>query len=316
MKKSKNILRFLFVSFIAIVLSVVAYTGEIEEFLGVGSGVSIAIVAVANIGRGTAQQKAGNQTGYRVYLLPLENANLSLIPKPDTDNQTLADIPLEAGGFWFYLDAKKSSVIPQFASEGDDGLQVTKTIEVMLEGLESETRKFLDKNKGGDFILVWELCVTGEKFIAGTSCSALTMTISEGGWLAERTGATITFTSTCSQIPYKYLGTTTTQAPSTVAADATVIPLASGNNNYQLTTGTIAAVNVTEFSGMAAADHLRVVKILGSGGAFPSTIDNDDDFILKDGATWTANAGAALVVQIYKDGAATYKFVELSRVTT
>jgi len=314
MKRYRNIIQFLVVALFAVVLSAFAYTGQLEEFFGIGSGAGLAIIAVANIARGTAAQKSGNQTGYRVYLLPIENANLTSMPLPDTTAQTLGDIPLESGGYWFYLDAKKSSVIPQFASEGDDGLQVTKTIEIMLEGLETATRQFLDKNKGGDFFVAWELCSTGTKFIAGTKCSGLTLNITEAGWLAERTGATITFTSTCSQIPYQYTGTVTTQAPSTVAADAVVIPLAAGNNNYQLTSGVAAAANITEFTGMAAADHLRIVKILGSGGAFPSTIDNDDEFILSSGATWTATAGSQLVVQIFKDGAATYKFVELSRV--
>lgn len=281
--------------------------------IGSGLGMKYAIIAVSNINKPELSERRGGQTRDRIWILLRENADTDNAPLIDEDAQTMADIPLEAGGYWFYVDAQKASVIPKFASEGDLGLQVTNTVDVILDGLTAETRAFLQKNAGQDMFIVWENCVTGKRYIAGTKCTGMLMTIAEGGWLAEMTGATLLFTSTCPEIPAEYIGTVPTLSPITVAADAVEIAYFSSNPVYQLTTGSVASVNITTVTGLVAANHGQVIKILGSGGAFPSTIDADDDFVLKDGTTWTAEAGAELVVQVFKSGAATYSFVEIRR---
>lgn len=290
---------------------------SIEDFGAIGivaGGIKAMAIPVVNISKVDTKFRRGNQTNDRLWILLRENADLDNIPLVDEDNQTIADIPLVSGGYWFYIDVQKASVIPQFNTDGDFALQFIDTVNAVLEGLSTETRAFLQKNAGRDVFIAWETCATGEIYIAGTKCRGLTMQISDGGWLAEMTGATLLFTATCDQIPVKYLGTISTQPAVTVAADATEIAYDNSNSVYQLTDGSVASVNITTLSGLTAADHNKQFKILGSGGTFPSTIDADDDFILKDGTTWTGEAGAQITFTIFKDGASTYKFVEVSRV--
>jgi hypothetical protein len=56
-----------------------------------------------------------------------------------------------------------------------------------------------------------------------------------------------------------------------------------------------------------------VFTLLGSGGSYPSTIPTGNDFILASGTTWTALANAHITFKAFKDGGATYKFIEQSR---
>ncbi|MCX6270507.1 MAG: hypothetical protein NTU44_04665 [Bacteroidetes bacterium] len=56
-----------------------------------------------------------------------------------------------------------------------------------------------------------------------------------------------------------------------------------------------------------------VYTLLGSGGTYPGTIATGGNFILASGTGWTATAGAKLQLKAFKDGASTFKFIELSR---
>jgi len=108
-----------------------------------------------------------------------------------------------------------------------------------------------------------------------------------------------------------------TQAPDTVPADATTITLTS-NPQYQLTDGTSSAATITGFTSVSDSDIGRVVDILGSGGTYPSTITDVNDFLLEGGVTWTANAGSRISFKIRKTGTSSYTYIEVpgSRVQT
>lgn len=96
----------------------------------------------------------------------------------------------------------------------------------------------------------------------------------------------------------------------TVAADATVVNVAAGEGEYQLTTGSAAPVGILNLTN--PVDN-GIYTLLGSGGANPSTIAAGGNFILKDGTEWTALANSRITFKAIKDGAASFKFVEQSR---
>ncbi|MBA7577259.1 hypothetical protein ES708_19106 [subsurface metagenome] len=109
-----------------------------------------------------------------------------------------------------------------------------------------------------------------------------------------------TFQNKWFDMQWTYTGTLPTETPVTVPADATDIAFTS-NPRYQLTDGTVSAVTIATVSGLASADYGRIVDILGSGGTFPSLIDENTVFILVDGTTWTANAGSRISFKIIDD---------------
>jgi len=139
----------------------------------------------------------------------------------------------------------------------------------------------------------------------------------DGGATKEYTGFTLTFSNESRYIFSRYTGTLATQAPDTVPADATTITLTS-NHQYQLTDVTSSAATITGFTSVSDSDIGRVVDILGSGGTYPSTITDANDFLLEGGATWTANAGSRISFKIKKTGSSAYTYIEVpgSRVQT
>jgi hypothetical protein len=155
-------------------------------------------------------------------------------------------------------------------------------------------------------------CSDDKKDLIGTPCEPLKGTIK---WEDDKDKNKTTFTfksSLKSQYDVgDYQGTTTFDTVvATIAADATSVNLATGEGRYQLTDGTVAAVNIT---GCSNPVNGMVFSLLGSGGTYPSTIDAGDSFELASGATWTALAGATITFKAFKHGASTYIYVEQSR---
>lgn len=284
---------------------------ELAKFFGIGlygTGIYAVLPAMVSLDSVDPEDARGNNIKYRIWLLRQDECDMDNYPSPS--GKTIGSLVLKAGKYWHYIDCEENSVKPNAASEGQVP-SMKLTVGANLWGLNDAIMSFLFDNNGAYFFLVWENCSTGVKYLAGSPCSRMKMTVTRMGSDENWTGAALEFTNTCPDPFLRYTGTLATNAPQTIAADATVIALAAGKNQYQLTDGTVSAKNITAFTGMAAADHLRVIDILGSGGTYPSTIDDDDDFILEGGETWTANAGSKLTVQVFKDGAATYKFIEV-----
>lgn len=107
-----------------------------------------------------------------------------------------------------------------------------------------------------------------------------------------------------------YLGTVTLETVSgTIAPDAASVSVAAGPGEYQLSSGTIASVEIDTVTG--AVDG-AVYTFKGSGGAHPSTIEGAP-FMLSSGSVWTGLAGAAITFKAFKDSPATFIFMEQSR---
>jgi len=159
--------------------------------------------------------------------------------------------------------------------------------------------------------IIIQRCSDTKKKLYGTPCAPLQM-VYDAKDTKDTNHTEFTFTSSQKgPIVCDYQGTTTFDTVTgTVDADATTVDVAAGEGQYQLTDGTAAAVDLTALTNPADG---KTYTLLGSGGTYPSTIAASGNWLLKSGVAWTALTGASITLKAFKDGASTYKFLEISR---
>lgn len=166
---------------------------------------------------------------------------------------------------------------------------------------------WLNRNVG---ILI-QRCADTRKTLFGTPCAPLQM-VTEHKDTKDTNTTEFTFASAQKgPIESDYQGTMALSAVTgTVAAAAVAVDVTNGPGQYQLTTGVATAAVIASI--INAVDGYTYT-LLGSGGAWPSTVPPGTLFLLASGATWTAIAGATLTLKTFKDTGATFKFLEVSR---
>jgi hypothetical protein len=286
---------------------------QIFTIFGCGGAVTATIIGFGNIaGDPDNSKKVGKQVKSKIYFIEAAQYD-SAQSFPARVLRSIGNIPLIAGEYWHYIDSVLDSPnIKWSGTMGDVAATVNNELTFILGGMEDDVFDVLEKGIGKGFYLVFEICATGDKFIAGNACKPIRMTKFEGESGKDQTATTVTFVVECGELWSKYTGNTPTLAPATVAANATTIAL-TFNPQYQLTTGSASAAALTAFTGTTDADINRIVTLLGSGGTYPSTLASSaTDFLLIGGVTWTALAGKQISFKIFKDGDDSYKFVEVA----
>jgi len=233
-------------------------------------------------------------------------------PARDENGHVSVDnITFKPGAYMIKLYATQNTIECGHKGEGDpDKKGYIQNVKFEHPGSEAAILEFdanwLNRNVG----IIIQRCSDTKKMLYGTPCAPLQM-VSEKQDTKDTDHTVFTFASTQKgPIECDYQGTLSFDTVTdTEAADATTVDVTNGQGEYQLTTGTSAAATITALAN--ASDGL-VYKLLGSGGAHPSTITGGS-FLLKNGTAWTAIAGATLTVKAFKDGASTYKYLELSR---
>lgn len=205
-----------------------------------------------------------------------------------------------------------NSIANKTNSEGEiDSEGILQEVVFSHPGSSQEIREFrqnwLNKNIG---IVVFK-CDGSDADQYGAPCAPLRMSF-EAPDDSEQNKSTFTFSSSNKGPDAAiYQGTLTFATPvDTVDADAASVDLTAGEGEYQLTDGSAASVEITTATN--AVDGM-IFTLVGSGGTNPSTISDANDFVLKNGATWTALSGSQITFKAFKDGAASWKFFELSR---
>lgn len=216
------------------------------------------------------------------------------------------------GAYMVRVYGTKNTIGSIAKSEGDpDSKGIIQTFKFTHPGNKQAIREFrwywMNRNCG----IIDEKCSTSDKDMYGSPCAPLQMQF-EAKNDKDANNADFTFESVNKGPDVAvYQGTYTLAAVmGTPAADDTSPDVDAGEGQYQLTSGSVAAVKITKLDN---PDDGFVYTLLGSGGAHPSTIEDGDDFLLASGTTWTATAGAMITFKCFKDGAATYKFIEVSR---
>jgi hypothetical protein len=225
---------------------------------------------------------------------------------------SLDNIVFAEGAYMITLYAIQNTIKAGHKGEGDpDKKGYIQTVEFEHPGDEIAILEFdanwLNRNVG----IIVEKCSNNRKKLYGTPCAPMQL-VSEATDDKDTCNTKFSFASTQKgPIESDYQGTLTLDTvKGTPAADATAVDVAAGEGQYQLTDGTSAAAALTGLTNPAEG---LTYTLLGSGGAHPSTIAASGNWLLKSGTAWTALAGASITLKAFKDGASTYKFLEISR---
>lgn len=315
MKKQKHLLLFM-LSVAFLLVAGMAVGGILTDGMIVAKfmpavGLSMAsFVFVGNIDAAPNAERAGKQVRYKVFVLP-ENYYDENSAFPEKVNGVRGSIPLLASKYWSYIGAIDDTIEPGSSAEaGDLATTIKNSLPFNIGGVSYKVRHLLEGGIGEKFFVGFELCGTGKKYLMGTRCKPMILKSFDGGTKKDYTGFQIQFENEDTQMWCEYNGNFTVVAPATVDADATTITLSTADI-YQLTDGSAASAAITGVGNGSADDHGRIIEILGSGGSNASTIETATGIILIDGTTWTANAGSRISFQIFKDGEASYKLIEV-----
>jgi len=234
-------------------------------------------------------------------------------PARDSKGVVISDnIVFSPGAFMITLYAIQHTIEASHKEEGDPDKQgYTQTVKFEHPGDSVEIAEFDTNWQSRNIGIIIQSCSTNRKKLYGSPCAPL-QKVSEA--VSNKDSKATTFTFTSSQkgpIEAEYTGTMSFDTvKGTAAAGAVTVDVAAGEGQYQLTTGVAAAAALT---GLTNPVEGNTYTLLGSGGAYPSTIAAAGNWLLKSGTAWTALAGASITFKAFKDGAATYKFLEVSR---
>jgi len=110
-----------------------------------------------------------NSPKYRLWVALLNDVDVENWPKPE--DATISENVLKEGKKFNYLDSTPSSINPN-AAPGESPLNGVMTLTPVIEGISKKSLQWTYDNAGEDCIVVWERCVDGQKFIAGSPCSS------------------------------------------------------------------------------------------------------------------------------------------------
>jgi len=237
-----------------------------------------------------------------VQLFPPRNGNGIVI----TDNILLKD-----GAYMIQVYASTQSISITSETEGDeDARGIIQQLVFSHPGSDDTIEEFLTNWMNRDVGVIVENCSTNRKRLLGTPCAPLVLEVaSEDSNAKNDSTLTLKSKNKSAYRPANYKGTLTFDEAFQVPPDSTSISLSSGQGRYQLSDNSDATV-ITACN--AATDGL-VFTLIGSGGSNPAVIASGNAFILRNGAAWSAIAGAEITFTAIKDGAASFKFIELSR---
>lgn len=202
-------------------------------------------------------------------------------------------------------------------SEGDpDQKGIKQNLEFSYPGSPKEIKEFCQYWVNKNVYVITHKCSDATMELFGTPCAPLQLNFSADDD-ADKNVCVFTLESTNKgpKVSAIYEGTITySSVTGTVAADATSIDLTNGTGRYQLTDNTVASplVPVVITTCTNAVNGL-VFTLVGSGGSNPSQISAANDFILANGAAWTAISGAEITFKAFKTGVSSWKFIEQSR---
>ncbi|MDR1883760.1 MAG: hypothetical protein LBR26_13390 [Prevotella sp.] len=235
---------------------------------------------------------------FRLWLINIKNVDIDNFPKAVA--ATINAIPVLPGAYFKYLDARTDTINPN-AVPGQAPLNGVLTLSPVIDGISKQSLTWVYENVGEDFVAIWERCSDSQKFIAGNGCNGgMRFAYTSIGRQEDGT-AGIASTLTGGQCPEPILfydGPVPVEPPVPVAPDATTFAL-TPKPQYQLSENTADTV-LTDITNVTADDIGRIIEILGTGSAHPTTIATSAKFILNRGLDFIASAGSRISFQITK----------------
>ncbi len=268
-----------------------------------GSGLTWATMAtIGNLGEISDKESSANQIGMRVWLIAIDQVDQAqAFPTPNADRE-LATIPLIAGQVPHYFDAIDNTQDENTtAVKGEITTDFTNNFIFIVAGNRVKHLDFIEEYSGKGFIVIYQIGEDATKYVRGSAYKPMVLQNSDRkGGGKEGRYITFTFQNKHWRQPLIYVGSIATEAPATIAANATNLAITSASQ-YQLTDGTGAAAIAT-VSGIGSSDYGRVIEVLADEtDDFAPTIADNTVFILVDGTTWTAHPGSRISFKILDD---------------
>lgn len=319
MKKSnfnKQILTFaagIAVGMLAIVI--LTYVNvDVMGFLGLtGSGASYALMsAVGDIKRVSDKETSGFQISARIWLIDVDGQvdDTVAFPKPNAAGE-VGTIPLIVGECMHYCDVIDDTISDSSKGEkGDITTVVTNSFEFTLGGYRRQIQKLMEDHPGGRFLIIYQMNDDASYYIIGTLLKPMILKSFERVNKDSRS-VKLTFENKSFQQPQKYVGAIIREEPAVIPADATAFNILANKQEYYTGNNTVETKLAT-IAGLTDSDETRIIEIIGSGGSHPTVIEDSQAFILKNGETWTGNAGSRIAFRILDKAT----LVEASRIQT
>lgn len=264
-----------------------------------------------NLGKQEDKNAKLSALSYRMYLARMTSVDIDNFPRPV--NATISSNILLPGAVFKYFDAMVNTINPN-VEPGETPLNGKIKLTPSIEGLSKQTLQWVYDNVGNNFVVIYERCSDGQRFIAGDKCSGgLKFSYTAIGQLEGGTAGIATeFTGgECPEPLWFYDGPLPLEDPEFVAADATTFAITS-KVQYQLANNT-APVKLTDITGVGDTHVGRVIEIIGAGSSNPTTIAPSNKFILRNGLDFTATAGKRISFLVTKTGTSAYAFYEVHR---
>jgi len=234
-------------------------------------------------------------------------------PARNADGITVdASFVMNPGAYMVSLYATQSTIKTGSDAEGDpDAKGIIQNLEFDHPGNSVEIRAFRQYWMNRNIGAIVESCDGTSKEQLGTPCAPLQLAFKfESSKDKSVTSMTFKSTQKGPEIA-EYNGSSTFDTiNATLAAGATSVDLATGDGQYQTTSGVAAPATIATLTNPAAG---IVFTLLGSGGAFPTTIAATATFLLANGTAWTALSGSSITFRVIQTGGSTYAALEQSR---
>ena len=280
-----------------------------------GAGSYALLVTMASIGDQSElpdRYSIPNQIGPRIWLISRNQINDAVAYPNANDDREITTIPLKAGEYMHYFDLVDT--YPRDTSTGERqefSTNVTNDMMIAVRGNTKKIMDFLEEYSGTGFILIYQECEGGEKYVRGSFCKPMNLQSWNRKNDNEGKYVTMSFQNTHWRQPLVYVGDIVREAAVTVAAGLT--NLAVTQNGQYILSDHSASVAIATVSGIASSDIGRTIDIIAPATALHApTIADNSVFILKGGATWTANPGSRITFKIFDSNTLT----EVARVQT
>lgn len=276
-----------------------------------GSALSLAsMAAIGHLDDVSDRDTHGSDISYIVYLIAVDQIDRTReFPQPNASRE-VAPVPLKAGEIPHYFEAHD---IPTFTGTTEKG-DITTTGEnnfvIIMGGARVPLYNFIEEYSGGRFILLFKHLKSKQWYILGELERPMILSATESKDDKDGRYTTFTFKRNSVDLPLLYTGNPAVIASVEVAPGVTNIAVSPSSNTYKIANGTSSAAAIATVSGLTKSDKGRYITIVGAGTDKPATITDGTTFVLEDGATWTAKAGASITFRILD----TATLIEVSRI--
>lgn len=263
-----------------------------------------------NVGRPSGNAGSGGNRSDKVTFIDLDD--VLTFPSRDANGVRITDnIVMKPGAYAVEVYGTITTMSDGFKAEGDpDKRGFMPSVSFEHPGDSVEILEFIQNWTNKNIAVILDKCDGSFKKLYGSPCAPLQLNPEAANSKDSNANVLALESVVKSQtVPAVYEGTVTlSTATGTFAADDATPSVANGTGRYELANNTAA----NEITSLDDAANGKLYTLVGMGGSTPSTVTASADFILANGTTWTATAGATLTVRAMAV-AGGFKFIEQSR---